>query len=144
MRWVDPFGLDEINPSDVEIIHTYSGDYLGGIADMVGGWSDMKDAGTIGADAYFHCRANCEASKRGQGGYDAAKKLSALREAIQNEPPAERSQDEAANAQGQCAGKNNPNVDCYKACSNLIPPSGIPRRHLPPNANPIHILKPKR
>jgi RHS repeat-associated protein len=144
LRWMDPFGLDEINPSDVEIIHTYSGDFLGGIVDIIGGRNDMMDAATKRSDAYFHCRANCEASKRGQGGYDAARIMSWLREAFQNEAPEDRSKDEAANAQGQCAGKDNPDVDCYKACSNLIPPSGIPRRHLPPNAEPIHIYRPQR
>ena len=116
------------------------------------GERDMEDAGTLGADAYFHCRANCEASKRGLGGYKAAKDLSWLRETLQNEPLADRTRDEAANEQGRragrakdeaaCSGEDNPDVDCYKACSHLIPPWGIPQRHLPPNADPRHIYQP--
>ena len=97
----------------------------------------------IGADAYFHCRANCEASRRGLGGRSAARSMSWLRESIQNEPKEDRARDEAANLQGQCAGGSNPDADCYKACSNLIPPWGIPQRHLPQNANPSHIYRPK-
>ncbi|HRB17853.1 MAG TPA: RHS repeat-associated core domain-containing protein [Nitrospira sp.] len=129
-RWIDPLGL------------CYPGDFVGGLGDMISGRSDMMDAGTKGADAYFHCRANCQASRRGLGGYHAAVIASALREMIQNEPPADRARDEAANAQGQCAGNNNPSADCYKGCDNLIPPSGIPQRHLPPHADPRHRYQP--
>lgn len=129
-RWIDPLGL------------FYPGDFVGGLGDMISGRSDMMDAGTKGADAYFHCRANCQASRRGLGGYHAAVIASALREMIQNEPPADRARDEAANAQGQCAGNNNPSADCYKGCDNLIPPSGIPQRHLPPHADPRHRYQP--
>lgn len=109
---------------------------------MLGTYNDMVDAGTVGADAYFHCRANCEASKRGAAGQDIACYISTKREEIQNEPLASRSKDEAANRQGQMAGLD-PNADCYLACSSLIPPWGIPRRHLPPYANPHHIYSPK-
>jgi RHS repeat-associated protein len=132
VRWVDPLGL------------FYPGDFIGGMGDLIRGRNDMIDAGASGADAYFHCRGNCEASKRGFGGYHAAVIGSALREFIQNETPADRASDEAANAQGQCAGKDNPFADCYKACASLIPPWGIPQRHLPPHADPNHVYRPRR
>ncbi|MFZ5774657.1 MAG: RHS repeat-associated core domain-containing protein [Thermodesulfobacteriota bacterium] len=136
---IDPYGLFQwVNPV------TYWTGYMRGTGDMVRGRSDMMDAGTTGADAYFHCRANCEASRRGHGGHDAARSMSWLRETIQNEPPADRARDEAANTQGQCAGEGNPDADCYKACSNLIPSWGIPQRHLPSNADPSHVYHPQR
>jgi RHS repeat-associated protein len=131
LRWVDPSGL-------------YYGDFARGLRDLVNGRRAMMDAGTTDADAYFHCRANCEAARRGVGGYDAAVVGSFFRELIQAEPPQDRKRDEAANRQGQCAGKGNPDADCYDACSDLIPPWGIPRRHLPPNADPKHIYQPGR
>ncbi len=104
----------------------------------------MIDASTLKADVYFHCRANCEASRRGLGGYHAAVIGSILREILQNESEVDRAKDEAANSQGQCVGKDNPGVDCYDACSNLIPTWGIPQRHLPPYADPTHIYQPFR
>jgi RHS repeat-associated protein len=128
---IDPFGL------------FYPGDFIGGVGDLVRGRRDMIDAATVGADAYFHCRANCEASRRGVGGYHAAVAGSALREILQNEPASERASDEAANAQGQCAGRGTPGADCHGACANLIPPWGIPERHLPPDADPWLIYHPQ-
>jgi RHS repeat-associated protein len=122
----------------------YPIDYVDGLRDLVNGRNDMIDASTIGADPYFHCRANCEASRRGLGGYHAAIFGSAIREIIQNESAEDRGVDEAANAQGQCAGKDNPGVDCYDACDDLIPTLGLPRRHLPLHANPDHIYRPRR
>jgi RHS repeat-associated protein len=120
----------------------YSADFEGGLRDLANGRSSMIDAGTTGADLYFHCRANCEAAKRGIGGYDAAVVGSRLREILQFRQDAKgRAEDEAANAQGQCAGRTNPTADCYRACSNLIPAWGIPSRHLPPNADSAHVFR---
>jgi RHS repeat-associated protein len=135
-RWRDPSGLFF---GDSGGYFTYPLDFIGGLGDLARGRSNMLDAGTRGADAYFHCRANCQASRRGLGGYNAALLGSWLREVYQNEAAAARASDEAANAQGQGAGRCGPGTDCYRACANLIPPWGIPQRHLPPHADPIHI-----
>lgn len=137
-RWKDPSGLF-LGSADGYL--TYPSDVIGGLGDLARGRSNMMDAGTTGADAYFHCRANCQASRRGVGGYHAAVFASWLREVYQNDPAAARASDEAANAQGQGAGRCGPDTDCYKACANLIPPWGIPQRHLPPHADPIHIYQ---
>ena len=139
IRWKDPSGLF-FGSSDGYL--TYPLDFIGGLEDLARGRSNMIDAGTVGADAYFHCRANCQASRRGLGGHNAALLGSWLREVYQMEAAADRARDEAANAQGQRAGRCNPGVDCYRACSTLIPPWGIPQRHLPPNADPAHIFQP--
>ncbi len=128
----------------------YWKDFAEGARDLRRGEQDMEDADMQKSDPYFHCRANCEASKRGPGGQDAARNLSWFREIYQTylhfgtekEKPEERKEDEAANAQGQRAGRDNPDVDCYEACADLIPESGIPRRHLPPDADPEHIYIP--
>jgi hypothetical protein len=54
----------------------------------------------------------------------------------------DRRSDEAANRQGQIAGLLDPQGSCYEACKDLIPPWGIPRRHLPTTADPGHIYRP--
>ncbi|HQX26614.1 MAG TPA: peptidoglycan-binding protein [Alphaproteobacteria bacterium] len=49
--------------------------------DFWNNYKDMRDANTIGADRYFHCKANYEATKRGWDGFAAAGFLSNMREA---------------------------------------------------------------
>lgn len=38
----------------------------GAIDDFWRNYNDMRNANTIGGDKYFHCKANCEAARRGQ------------------------------------------------------------------------------
>ncbi|MFW5895707.1 MAG: hypothetical protein ACOCT9_03075, partial [archaeon] len=52
------------------------------IYDFIGNYNDMRDANTIGADKYFHCMANCEASKKGTCGALTALVMSVLREEL--------------------------------------------------------------
>jgi hypothetical protein len=82
----------------------------------------MIDANTIGADKYFHCMANCEASRRGLGGSDAARLISETRELfdeyIKGDPRLACDQDRAANKQGQQA---DPTKSCKDACKSLRP-----------------------
>ena len=40
----------------------------------------LVDANTIGADKYFHCNTNCQASARGCGGTQAAEFIGETRE----------------------------------------------------------------
>jgi RHS repeat-associated protein len=51
------------------------------IGDFRRNYDDMIDANTIGADKYFHCKANCEASSRGFLGRGTANVIGAGREA---------------------------------------------------------------
>jgi len=44
-------------------------------------YKNMRKSNTIGADKYFHCRANYEASEKGWGGFAVAAFLSNMREA---------------------------------------------------------------
>ena len=140
LRYTDPYGLWTW-PRPRDVWDYWSGG-IGGIADIASGWRDVRDAGTVDADAYFHCRANCEASQRGASGNDMACLLSDSREEWQNEPLAARERDESANRQGQIGGLLEPTGSCYEICKDLIPAWGIPARHLPPNANPRHVYNP--
>jgi hypothetical protein len=49
--------------------------------DFIKNYEDMRSANTIGADKYFHCKANYEASQRGWSGLAAANFMSNMREA---------------------------------------------------------------
>ena len=41
-----------------------------GTSDFIRKYSDVKEANTIGADKYFHCKADYEAPKHGPGNSD--------------------------------------------------------------------------
>ena len=160
----DPFGLyegggiSEVMPGythDTLRYHPYPGmgvwhpgvydywkEFFGGTYDMLEGYIDMHDAATIGADKYFHCRANCEAARRGPVGEAVSCSISDAREELWKDPAAARAADEAANLQGRRGGMIDRDKSCYEVCSNLIPQHGIPQRHLPPYANPQHIYTP--
>jgi hypothetical protein len=72
-------------------------------------YQDMREANTIGADKYFHCKANCEAAARGPTGEDTAENISNLREqtdqAIKGDPPEASAADQEANQTGREAGR---------------------------------------
>ncbi|MBF0153145.1 MAG: hypothetical protein HQL64_05340 [Magnetococcales bacterium] len=83
----------------------YIGEYIDGMADMHRNWQDMIDDATKNGDKYFHCKANCEASKRGPGGRDAAVAISGLREEVygklKGDSALDREEDYAANEYGR-------------------------------------------
>ena len=106
----------------------YTSDFVGGTDDFLGNYNDMRQANTIGADKYFHCKANCEAAQRGEGGEDAAQCISDFREwvdqNIKGDPPAALAADQAANAYGRGQGTANPTGNCRQLCSSYRP-SGL-------------------
>ena len=53
---------------------------VGAIGDFIRNYREMRKANTIGADKYFHSKANCDAAKRGKIGELVAKGISDLRE----------------------------------------------------------------
>lgn len=115
----DPLGLfDWVNPID------YWGDFFGGISDFQDNYIKMVDANIIGADRYYHCMANCQASRRGLGGQDAAEAISEIRELfdeyIKGNPRAVCDEDRAANRWGR---KENTGMSCATLCAPLIHPS---------------------
>ncbi|MCM1003164.1 MAG: hypothetical protein NC408_02345 [Candidatus Gastranaerophilales bacterium] len=53
---------------------------IGTINDFIRNYNEMRDANSIGADKYFHSKANCDGAKRGELGALVAKGISDLRE----------------------------------------------------------------
>jgi RHS repeat-associated protein len=78
---------------------------VGGATDFMRNYNDMRTANTIGADKYFHCKANCQASRRGPVGDSVACKISDGREwfdqAIKGDPASASEADQAANTFGR-------------------------------------------
>lgn len=94
-------------------------------------YKDMVDAGWIDGDKYFHCKANCQATRRGEYGESAARAISEARELfdehIKGDPPSAGQADQAANRFGRAAAKSSP-AGCDMACSPLRP-RGLPLRY---------------
>ena len=95
-------------------------DFFSGFKDFIKNYTDMRKANTIGADKYFHCMANCQATNRGDGGWNAARLISETRELtdeyLKGDPPEACNADRRANKQGQKGG------DCKKTCAMFRPP----------------------
>jgi RHS repeat-associated protein len=138
LRWIDRKGLvdptgigfsdsfmDEVPPGLVE----YWSGFGEGLSDFWTNYQNMKNANTIGADKYFHCMANCEAVRRGEGGSDVAKLLSEGRELfdeyIKRDLRWACNQDRAANKQGQ---RGDPTKPCKDVCKSLRP-RGLPSKY---------------
>lgn len=98
----------------------------GGFWDFVRNWWDTRRANTINGDQYFHCMANCEASRRGAGGGTMSVVMSDAREwfdqNVKRDPPWASAQDQACNLQGRSGARN---IPCSQVCANLRPP-GLP------------------
>lgn len=77
ISYIDPNGLNKQYWEDVKNFYP---DVLGSTNDFFRNYKDMRNANTIGADKYFHCKANCQASKRGAGGRLQSRLISETRE----------------------------------------------------------------
>ena len=55
---------------------------IGAIYDLGKNYLDMKDDNTIGADDYFHCKANYEAASRGKYGEKTASAVGDFKERV--------------------------------------------------------------
>ncbi|RLE33237.1 MAG: hypothetical protein DRJ61_07665 [Acidobacteria bacterium] len=96
-----------------------------------GNYMDMREANTIGADKYFHCKANCEAARCGPGGTDSACAISDAREAFdrwKGDPPNASADDQRANQAGRDGAIRNPHYTCRTVCAQLRP-TGLPRKY---------------
>ncbi|OGH97551.1 MAG: hypothetical protein A2104_02945, partial [Candidatus Melainabacteria bacterium GWF2_32_7] len=99
-------------------------DVSGAVSDFISNYQDMKEANTIGADKYFHSKANCEAAQRGELGSAVAKGISDLREFTDKykniylkgmseaESARDSTEDQKANEYGRQQGCQYPNGDC--------------------------------
>ena len=103
-------------------------------------YNDMKEANTIGADKYFHSKANCEASQLGDFGEITAKAISDLRELTDSfknvhlkgmteaESAKDSADDEKANKYGRNQGRNNLNENCGDLVE-IYRPNGLPTKY---------------
>ncbi|MGO7400313.1 hypothetical protein ACCS88_21015 [Rhizobium ruizarguesonis] len=101
MRPNDPFAADprsqtEIGPTERALPWTdhdislqpggfaasFMLDFVRGCGKMYDNYSEMRSANVIGADKWFHCMGNCEATKSGLGGFYAANVVSVGREMV--------------------------------------------------------------
>jgi RHS repeat-associated protein len=87
---------------------------------------DMVNANVIGADKYFHCKANCEAVRCRKHSYELACLISDTREVTDTffnfvrRKPNDSDDDQRANAYGRGWGANT-QLDCALACMPLRP-----------------------
>ncbi|MBK8164193.1 MAG: hypothetical protein IPK65_13970 [Gammaproteobacteria bacterium] len=128
ISFADPYGL---YPG--EDIIEFIPDAIGADIDFSQNYFDMRRAKTIGADKYFHCKANCEAASRGPGGAFESSILSELRELtdehIKGDSPQACNADRRANNQGRQGGANNSaNSSCQQICSPFRP-NGLPSNY---------------
>jgi RHS repeat-associated protein len=139
LRTTDAFGYAEqdpilkIDPTGRSIATTEGAQAVmvigGALSDFVRNYHDMRDANTIGADKYFHCLANCEASRRGSYGQATALTVSIAREAsdyaIKGDPKSACVADMVANLIGMSGGSActscSPPSPCKQVCKGLRP-----------------------
>ena len=116
MNFVDPLGLWE---DPVE----FWKDFAGGASDFERNYQELQEANkdpSGRSDKYYHCMANCQASRRGFGGEVAAEWISDTREFLQEKFGQESSEacdaDRKANEQGR---KGDRNLSCAQVCGSL-------------------------
>ena len=103
----------------------YADQFGNSAGDFYRNYRDMRNANTIGADKFFHCMANCQASQRGPGGFDASRFFGEGREYfdeyLKRDSRSACDADRAANQQGRNA---EPWQSCQNVCGTLRP-SGL-------------------
>ncbi|HYE37988.1 RHS repeat-associated core domain-containing protein [Methylocaldum sp.] len=104
---------------------------VGATGDFLGNYKDMRDANTIGADKYFHCKANCEATHRGKSGEATACTISDAREwfdqNVKGDPASASAADQIANTSGR-SGANSSPMSCELVCAPFRP-NGLPANY---------------
>ncbi len=97
-----------------------------------GNYSDMVEANWRKSDKYFHCKANCEAARCGDFGFQHACQLSDLRESfdriIKGDPPSASEEDQAANRHGREGAREYPDKTCQIICARFRP-KGLPEEY---------------
>jgi hypothetical protein len=125
-------------PSPGDVVN-YWGETSAATGDFVQNYQDMRQAKWIGADKYFHCKANCQAAQHGPGGDDAACTISDTREWVdlnikgrllnmKGYTPADSAADQIANRHGRGQGAMSPVGSCVAACS-AFRPIGLPSQY---------------
>ena len=97
---------------------------VGATKDFLHNNQAMRRANTIGADKYFHCKANCEATQRGAVGEIVAEVMSEVRELygdLKGDPDVDEQADQEANQDGRDGVKSNPEEECNLVCARHRP-----------------------
>jgi RHS repeat-associated protein len=102
------------------------------IKDFWRNYTDMRNVNWKNSDKYFHCKANCEAARRGKVGEIAACLMSDAREGWDQYGPKQDSKedsnaDQAANSLGRAWGRYS-NGKCEDICHQYRPP-GLPPQY---------------
>lgn len=99
----------------------------GATGDFGRNYNDMRTANTIGADKYFHCKANCEAAQRGWVGKATACVISDAREGVDQyvkmDPASASQADQVANMAGRSGAASG--GACEAVCG-AFRPNGLP------------------
>jgi uncharacterized protein RhaS with RHS repeats len=113
----DPLGLQS-SPPYVPADPAF-GQFGAGAGDMWRNYQRMEHKQWKGADKYYHCMANCQATNEGGGGAVAAEVISFFRTDVVSRfrEPDDWRNDDKANHCGQKGG------DCQKRCAPFIPQS---------------------
>lgn len=129
-NWFSFVEGDPINRIDPLGLFCSPVDALESVQDFARNYQDMREANTIGGDKYFHCKANCQAHRRGCGGL--AEAISDTREwldeNLKGDPADACRADQEANEWGrQGAGDRGftDGDDCRSTC-NYYRPRGLP------------------
>ncbi|WP_420792963.1 hypothetical protein [Oleispirillum naphthae] len=92
----------------------------------------MREGNFKNSDKYFHCKANCEATKRGKLGEWTAIGISEARELtdehIKHDSRQDCDDDRVANRHGREAAKKHPEQSCPRSCAPYRP-KGLPPRY---------------
>lgn len=87
--------------------------------------ADTRTASTIGANGYFHCKANFEAAQRGSYGAERAAVISDVREwtdqHVKSDPAVASVADQQANHWGRAAAFAHPDIMGREACDRFRP-----------------------
>lgn len=94
---------------------------VGAVRDFRENYDDMVEADTIGADKYFHCKANCQAARRGPLGLGVAGNIDMGREATATVRKGVNArdfiEDMTANLRGLGGGAFHPEESCSEICA---------------------------
>ncbi|KFZ28658.1 hypothetical protein IDAT_07865 [Pseudidiomarina atlantica] len=127
LLFTDKYGLYAIRD-----IITIFPDAIMADLDFYNNYQDMRNANTIGADKYFHCKANCQAASRGLGGQIESMIVSEVRELtdqyLKGDSEQACNEDREANDYGRKHGSNSSYESCSEICSPFRPP-GLPGKY---------------
>jgi hypothetical protein len=108
------------------------GEIIGASNDFARNYRNMRDAYTIGGDKYFHCIANCQASRQGAVGSKLFEAISEARELsdeyIKCDSSLACNDDRQANGSGRNGAQDKPDEGCSSICGSDRP-EGLPSKY---------------